>query len=169
MLHEYIATCWTVHLITALAVSAIWIVLTRRYARRFKKRVSEYSDKLNEQEQNYESMLQQQFQELSEKEEQLSEKSRQLSERSQQLQELYYRIHHAGPRPAMASVLGLLDLSSRESVDLGQTLDLLSRPNHHKYASLAIKHKTEMDTLRSQIEVICRKLYEDSVKPTKEL
>lgn len=161
MLQEYIVFCWIGHLITALVVSAAWIVLTRRYARRFRRRVSEYNDRLIEQEQDYESMLSEQFRLLSEKEKELSEKT-------EALQELYYRIHHAGPRPAMASVLGLFDLSSRDSKALGETLELLSRPNHHKYAALAIKHKKSMDDMLTQALDICKKLYEASVKTNRE-
>ena len=115
---------------------------------------------LSEQMTNYESMLEQQFNELKDKEGLVKEKT-------EALKELYYQMHHTRSRPAMASSLGLLSLYWHDSKELGQNIDLLSRPNHHRYAAIATDVKARMDDCVTKIETICRTLYLDSVEPGK--
>ena len=109
----YITTLPIASLLTALAVSVVWIRITRRYARLSNQRFKEY-------------------------ETYLEKKEHIIFEKTRAVRELFFQVHHQGPRAAMASVLGLLNLYSRESKTLSENLTLLSRPNHHRYASLAI-------------------------------
>ena len=115
---------------------------------------------LSDQMQEYESMLDSQFSVLLEKEELINEKT-------VALRELYYLIHHSGPRPAMASGLGLLGLYWQEAKVLDQQLVLLARPNHHGYAKLSIEVKERMDEYVQKIETICKSLYQSSIEPGK--
>lgn len=144
----------------ALVVSVVWIRITRRYARLSTIKFQEYESRLSEQMQEYESMLDEQFKLLLEKE-------KLNTQQTKALQDLYYEIHHRGPRPAMASALGLCGLYWPDSKDLGENLILLSKPNHHKYAALAIKQKDRLDDYMLRIETICRTLHESAVAPSK--
>lgn len=134
----YIITSLIVSLLTALVVSAAWIRITRRYARLSHTR-------------HFEQM------------QLLKKKESIISEKTLALRELFFQVHHRGPRPAMASALGLLDLYNRESKELGENLQLLAKPNHHAYASLSIKYKARMDDYIKKVETICIELHKNSV------
>ena len=145
----YIIVGLIVFLITSLVVSVAWIRVTRRYARLSSLKFQEY-----------ESML-------SDKIKLLQDQEKTIEEKTEAIRELFHQVNHKWARPAMASVLGLLNLYSPDSKNLGENLILLSRPNHHRYGSLAIKQKTRMDECIQKLETICRELHKNSVESVK--
>lgn len=76
----------------------------------------------------------------------LEDKAAQIKEQKKALQELIYQFHHSGLNPKCKRLRGISDLGLRPIKVLKENLELLSRPNHHGYAKLALKEVLEMET-----------------------
>jgi hypothetical protein len=73
------------------------------------------------------------------KEAQLKKQKTDIAERTQALQTIIHRVYHEGPMPISKRIIGLARISFPSLKTLKEYLTLLTRPNHHEYAKLALK------------------------------
>lgn len=113
-------------------------------------------------------MLDDKVQQLQAKEFELNQKNQLIEQKTIALRKLYHKVHHDGPRPVLARILGLLNLYWLEAKSLRELITLLGRPNHHGYGILAEKQLIIMEGYLSKAEMASRELYDSIAEDVQE-
>jgi hypothetical protein len=91
-----------------------------------------------------------------------------LKESKEALREIMYRTHHHGLNPRAKTTRGLSGLGLLASGRLMNFLELLSRPNHHRYSKLAMLESKEIMMCFRMIESEMLQLEHETLNDVKE-
>lgn len=94
----------------------------------------------------------------------LDQRAAHIAEQQKAIQDLIYQYHHYGLNPKCKRLRGISDLGLRPVERLQQNLVLLSRPNHYKYAKVAIKELEEIKVWWEQSIIVCLDIEKDIIE-----